>query len=65
MKENKEPKKKFLEKKVRHDNSVELIVTETPMKTWWGKTIIILILAGMVLLPVVLLIVSIIQGISK
>jgi hypothetical protein len=44
---------------------VELIVTETPMKTWWGKTIIILILAGMVLLPVVLLIVSIIQGISK
>lgn len=59
---NKPKKKKFIEKKVRHDNSVEIIVNETPMKTWWGKLAIILILVGMVLIPIVMLILTIING---
>lgn len=59
---NKANKKKFIEKKVRHDNSVEIIVNETPTKTWWGKAAIILILVGMVLVPVVMLLVAIFTG---
>ncbi|HHU79815.1 MAG TPA: hypothetical protein GXZ35_00560 [Acholeplasmataceae bacterium] len=61
-KNNKQNKKKFIEKRVRHDNSVEIIVNETPTKTWWGKLAIILILVGMVLVPVVMLFITIFSG---
>ncbi|MGI6758955.1 MAG: hypothetical protein ACOX40_04140 [Bacilli bacterium] len=61
-KNNKQNKKKFIEKRVRHDNSVEIIVNKTPTKTWWGKLAIILILVGMVLVPVVMLFITIFSG---
>ncbi len=61
-KNNKQNKKKFIEKRVRHDNSVEIIVNKTPTKTWWGKLAIILILVGMVLVPVVMLFITIFGG---
>lgn len=61
MKKNKKIKnarKKFIEKQVRADNTTEFVIRETPTKTWWGKTIIIIILVGFVVIPVVALIVS-------
>ena len=64
---NKKPveKKKFIEKHVRRDNSVELIIKKSPMETIWGKILLAVILIGFVLLPIASLIWLIIQAVSR
>ncbi len=48
---------KFIEKRTKADNSVEYVVHGSPSKTWWGKIIVALIIAGTVLIPLISLIV--------
>ncbi len=49
---SKKENKKFVEKRVKADQSVEYVVNGSPSKTWWGKVVVALIIAGTVLLPV-------------
>lgn len=49
--------KKFLEKRTKADNSVEYVVHGSPSKTWWGKIVVALIVAGTLLIPLISLIV--------
>ena len=54
---SKKNNKKFVEKRVKADQSVEYIVNGSPSKTWWGKVVVALIIIGTVLVPVAGLIV--------
>jgi len=58
-------KKKFIEKRVRRDNSVELIIKKSPMETIWGKILLIVILIGFVLLPVASLVWLIVEALNR
>lgn len=53
----KQNQKKFIEKRTKADNSVEYVVNGSPSKTWWGRAIVALIVAGTVLIPLISLIV--------
>ena len=54
MKENKD---KFIVKE-RKGNREEYAIKKAPSKTWWGKVIVVLIVAGTVLIPIITMIVS-------
>ena len=56
-------KKHFVETHNRADGTKEYMITKSPTKTLTGRIIIIALLAGMVILPLVALIVSIVQEI--
>lgn len=58
-------KDKFMETRVRSDNSKEVIIKKSPMETAWGKILLGVILVGFVLLPVASLIWLIIQAVSR
>ncbi len=58
MEKNKE---KFIVKEHK-GNREEYAIKKAPSKTWWGKVIVILIVAGTVLIPVVSMIVSLFGG---
>ncbi len=55
-------KKAFVETHKRADGTKEYMITKSPTKTLTGRIIIIALLAGMVILPLVALIVSIVQA---
>ncbi len=44
-------KKKFVEKRVKADESVEYIVNGSPSDTVWGKVVVALIVIGTVVVP--------------
>lgn len=52
---------KFLVKE-RKGNKEEYAIKKAPSKTWWGKAIVILIVAGTVLLPIIAMIVELFSG---
>lgn len=64
-KQNQVKKDKFMETRVRSDNSKEVIIKKSPMETAWGKILLGVILVGFVLLPVASLIWLIIQAVSR
>lgn len=55
-KQTQQKDKKFITKHVKADSSVEYVVQKSPAKTWWGKTIVILVVVGTVVVPIVALI---------
>ena len=55
-------KKRFVETHNRADGTKEYMITKSPTKTLTGRIIIIALLAGMVILPLVALIISIFQA---
>lgn len=64
QKDNKKTaKKQFMETRKRADGTTEYIIKESPANTLLGKVLVILILGGMVVLPVIALIISLIQSI--
>lgn len=68
MKDNKnvqKEKKAFMTTKERPNNTVEVEIQKSPAKTIGGKIFLVLILAGTVVLPVVLLIYTLIQSLMK
>jgi len=64
-KQNQVKKDKFIETRVRSDNSKEVIIKKSPMETTWGKILLGVILVGFVLLPVASLIWLIIEAVSR
>lgn len=58
----KQPKEKFVETKTRADGTKDYIVKGSPSKTLFGKIIVIVLVAGMVVLPLVALIISLINA---
>lgn len=64
-KQNQVKKDKFIETRVRSDNSKEVIIKKSPMETAWGKILLGVILVGFVLLPVASLIWLIIEAVSR
>lgn len=57
-----ENKKHLIESHKRVDGTKEYMFTKSPSKTLLGRVILIVILAGMVVLPLVALIVSLVQA---
>jgi hypothetical protein len=64
-KPTKKEKSKFMETRIRSDNSKEIIIKKSPMETIWGKILLGVILIGFVLLPVVSLVWLIIEAVSR
>ncbi len=58
----KQPKEKFIQTKTRADGTKDYIVNGSPSKTMLGKIIVIILVAGMVVLPLVALIISLINA---
>lgn len=58
----KQPKEKFIETKTRADGTTDYIVKGSPSKTMLGKIILVVLVAGMVVLPLVALIISLINA---
>lgn len=59
---SKQPKEKFIETKTRADGITDYIVKGSPSKTMLGKIILLVLVAGMVVLPLVALIISLINA---
>ncbi len=53
----KNTKKNFIEKRTKPNNTTEYVINGSPSKTWWGRVIVALIVAGTVLIPVISLLV--------
>lgn len=54
-------KDKFIVKE-RKGSHEEYAIKKAPSKTWWGKILLVLIVAGTLLLPIVSMIVSLFGG---
>lgn len=54
-------KDKFIVKE-RKGSHEEYAIKKAPSKTWWGKVLLVLIVAGTLLLPIVSMIVSLFSG---
>lgn len=63
-KEIKKEKQQAIKTKVKRDNSVEVEFVKNPKDTILGKIFLYLVIAGMVILPVVILIIVMIQAFS-
>lgn len=63
-KEIKKEKQHAIKTKVKRDNSVEVEFVKNPKDTLLGKIFLYLVIAGMVILPVVILIIVMIQAFS-
>lgn len=63
-KEIKREKQQAIKTKVKRDNSVEVEFVKNPKDTLLGKIFLYLVIAGMVILPVVILIIVMIQAFS-
>ena len=55
-------KKHFVETHTKADGTKEYMITKSPTKTLTGRIVILVLLAGMVILPLVALIVSIFKA---
>ncbi|MGI6710016.1 MAG: hypothetical protein ACOX4W_01020 [Bacilli bacterium] len=55
-KKTKKEKKPLLETRVKPDNSVEVELKKNPAETIFGKILLLLIIAGMILVPLILVI---------
>lgn len=62
--EIKKEKQQAIKTKVKRDNSVEVEFVKNPKDTLLGKIFLYLVIAGMVILPVVILIIVMIQAFS-
>lgn len=62
--EIKREKQQAIKTKVKRDNSVEVEFVKNPKDTLLGKIFLYLVIAGMVILPVVILIIVMIQAFS-
>lgn len=58
----KQPKEKFIETKTRADGTKDYIVKGSPSKTVLGKVLLVILVGGMVVLPLVALIISLINA---
>lgn len=59
---NKKEKQKFMEARKRADGTTEYIIKSSPSKTLLGRILVIAIIVGMIVLPVIALIVTLIQS---
>lgn len=58
----KQPKERFIETKTRADGTKDYIVKGSPSKTIVGKVLLIILVGGMVVLPLIALIISLINA---
>jgi hypothetical protein len=42
-------------------NTFEVPTLRNPLKTWWGKTIVVVLVLGMIILPFIALIIMLIE----
>ena len=60
MAENKVKKSKP-KKVASNPNTFEVPTLRNPLKTWWGKTIVVVLILGMIILPFIALIIMLIE----
>lgn len=44
-----------------NSNTFEVPTLKNPLKTWWGKTLVVVLVLGMIILPFIALIVMLIE----
>lgn len=44
-----------------NSNTFEVPTLRNPLKTWWGKTIVLILILGMIILPFIALIIMLIE----
>lgn len=60
MAENKTNKPKT-KKPESNSNTFEVPILRNPLKTWWGKTIVVILVLGMIILPFIALVIMLIE----
>lgn len=54
-------KKAYTPKKIEKETKKDEKIMVSPSRTWWGKLIVVIIILGMIILPFVSLIISMVQ----